>query len=121
MATLHTAAPVLASLDMRATLDYYRDILGFSIEYDDPGYGMVKRDSIGIHFWKCQDKIFPEHTSCYIYVDGVDQLYAEYLPKGIIHPNAPLENKPWGMREFAILDLFGNLIRFGQMSVRSES
>ncbi len=33
---------------------------------------------------------------------------------GVIHPNGKLEDKPWGMREFAIVDIHGNLLRIGQ-------
>lgn len=31
-----------------------------------------------------------------------------------IHPNGPLQTKPWGQREFALLDPDNNLITFGQ-------
>jgi catechol 2,3-dioxygenase-like lactoylglutathione lyase family enzyme len=30
----------------------------------------------------------------------------------MVHPNATLEDKPWGTREFAVLDPDGNLITF---------
>jgi hypothetical protein len=31
-----------------------------------------------------------------------------------IHPNGKLQNKPWGQREFALLDPDNNLLTFGQ-------
>ncbi len=111
---LQQAFPVLASLDIPQSVAFYEEKMGFSAGFLDEGYGIVQRDAIAIHFWKCNDHIFPENTSCYINVLHIDELFAELEPHGIIHPNGPLENKPWGMREFAIIDLFGNLIRFGQ-------
>jgi hypothetical protein len=47
-------------------------------------------------------------------VTEIDQLFAELETRGVIHPNARLETKPWGSREFAVLDLDGNLITFAE-------
>jgi catechol 2,3-dioxygenase-like lactoylglutathione lyase family enzyme len=114
MKHLLKTAPVLASLDIDKSVLFYTSKLGFKSTSHDPGYGIVVRDEIVIHFWKCNDKVFPENTSCYVYVQQVDQLYHEMQSAGVIHPHGALEDKPWGMREFAILDEDGNLIRLGQ-------
>ena len=114
MKNLKKSAPVLASLNIAETVDFYREKLGFTCTWEDEFYAVLRRDDILIHFWKCEDKIFPENTGCYVYVSGVDELYAELTESGIIHPKGQLEDKPWGMREFAVLDLHGNLIRFGE-------
>lgn len=115
MISFRVAGPVLASLDIPKSVQFYEDKLGFRRTFCDEGYGIVVRDGIPIHFWKCDDKIFPENTSCYVYMkEGVEKLYEEYKPHGVIHPNSKLEDHPWGMREFAILDNYGNMIRFGQ-------
>jgi hypothetical protein len=55
---------------------------------------------------------------CYLRVSDVDDIYrafalAELPRKGIPRQDA-LGDKPWGMREFAIVDPDGNLIRIGQ-------
>ena len=106
--------PVLASLDILKTIEFYEEKLGFQRTWADAGYGVVVRDEIAIHFWLCTDKIFPENTSCYLQVTEVDQLYEEFKQKNVIHPNGALKDQPWGMREFSILDLDGNLLRIGQ-------
>ncbi len=111
---LKHAAPVLASLNMANTIEFYQHKLGFSVGYHDANYGVVHRDQVVIHFWKCDDKIHPENTSCYLYVSEVDDLFEEMKAAGVVHPNGTLEDKPWGMREFAILDEDGNMIKFGQ-------
>ena len=112
--TMTNARPVLAALDIPRLVDFYEERLGFKASWKDEGYGIVHRDQITIHFWHAKEKIFPENTSCYVDVEGIDALYEEYQKAGVIHPNGQLANQPWGMREFAILDLDGNLIRFGQ-------
>jgi uncharacterized glyoxalase superfamily protein PhnB len=44
----------------------------------------------------------------------IDELFHELDAQGVVHPNAPLQNKPWGSREFGILDEDGNLITFAE-------
>lgn len=115
MEHLQRAAPVLASLDILKTVAFYKKKMGFDKSgWVDENYAVIGRDKVEIHFWKCDSKIFPENTSCYIYVENVDTLYKELQKAAVIHPNGPLEDKPWGVREFSVLDNDGNLIRFGQ-------
>ncbi len=112
---LKWAAPVLASLDIERTVSFYCSRLGFTRVYADPGvWGIVSRDDVSIHFWACSERHIAESTSCRVYVAGVDELYSELQPQGVLHPNAPLQNKPWGAREFGVLDEDGNLITFAE-------
>lgn len=48
--------------------------------------------------------------SCRLRVTGVDQLHARCAALAVVHPAAPLADKPWGTREFAVLDPDGNLV-----------
>ncbi|MEN7549083.1 VOC family protein [Rapidithrix thailandica] len=114
MKILQRSHPVLASLDIAKTVGFYEEKLGFHSIWMDENYGIVERDEIAIHFWKCADKLFPENTSCYVEVTDIDVLYQEMLAVKVVHPNGPLKKQAWGMREFAILDLDGNLIKFGE-------
>jgi DNA-binding transcriptional MerR regulator len=113
-AQLRSAIPVLASLDIEATQRFYADKLGFAAGVRYPDYGIVERDSVQIHFWLTDDADIPRATSCRVDVDGVDQLYEELNASGVVHPNGQLTNQPWGLREFAVLDGDGNMIKFGQ-------
>jgi len=49
-----------------------------------------------------------------VHVAGIDELFNELNGQGVVHPNAPLQNKPWGSREFRVLDEDGNLITFAE-------
>ena len=111
---LQRAVPVLASLDIEATQRFYADKLGFTTLGRYPDYAIVARDDVQIHFWLTGDADIPKATSCRIDVAGVDQLYEEMSAAGVVHPNGPLTDQPWGLREFAVLDADGNMIKFGQ-------
>ena len=109
------AAPILASSDIARTVAFYRDTMGFAEVYVDPGvWGIVARDAVQLHFWHCTDRNIAENTACRIYVRGIDALCAQIEPQGIVHSNAPLATKPWGAREFGVVDPDGNLITFAQ-------
>ncbi|MBD0335770.1 MAG: VOC family protein [Cyanobacteria bacterium Co-bin13] len=115
-----SAVPILASLDITKTIQFYCSVLGFTKIYEESGvYGIVQRDVVQVHFWACSKKHIAENTACRINAQGIDALYSEYRHKGVIHPNAPLQEKPWGNREFAILDEDGNLITFFEATQRN--
>ena len=112
--TFERAVPVLASLDIEATQQFYATRLGFEPTATYPDYGISVRDGIEVHFWLTDDPAAPSITSCRIDVTGIDALYAEMQAAGVVHPNGALQDQPWGMREFAVLDGDGNLIKFAQ-------
>jgi catechol 2,3-dioxygenase-like lactoylglutathione lyase family enzyme len=109
--TFNNAIPVFSTTNIGASIAFYEK-LGFQKVWHDDEYGIVSRDSVQLHLWKCADKTIAENTGCRIHVTNIQALYDEYLPQQIIHPNAPLSVKPWGACEFAILDNNGNLITF---------
>ena len=118
---MERAVPVLASLDIEATQRFYSEKMGFEAGARYPDYGIVSRDGVQIHFWLTDDADIPKETSCRIDVVGVDRLYEEMLSAGVVHPNGPLTDQPWGFREFATLDGDGNLIKFGERTATRTS
>lgn len=117
-AKLERAVPVLASLDLEATQQFYADRLGFRPVAAYPDYAISARDDVQVHFWLTDDRRNPENTSCRIDVTGIDELYREMVEAGVVHPNSRLVDQPWGMTEFAVLDGDGNLIKFAQPVAR---
>lgn len=77
-------------------------------------WGIVARDGVHLHFWPCTERHIAENTSCRIRVTDIDALHRELAPRQVIHPNAPLQAKPWGTREFGVLDPDGNLLTFAE-------
>lgn len=111
---LQIAIPVLASLNEANTMKFYTEKLGFAFHASWDGYLILSRDGIYIHLWPCADAAIAKSTSCYIIVNEVEKLYAEYKSAGVVHPENELQDRPWKMKEFSILDNNGNLIHFGQ-------
>ena len=107
------AVPIIPARDTRESAAWYRDNLGFDVVHVERDYGIVERDAVGVHFWG-PSGVEPadSNTMFRIRVEGIDELYAQCGNRGIVHPNAPLEAKPWGAREFAVLDGDGNLLTF---------
>lgn len=110
--------PKLPMRDKVVTRDYYINKLGFqefgSADFD--GYLMVQKDHIQIHFFEFKELDPKEnYGQVYIRTDAIDQLYQSLLDNKIpIHPNGHLAIKPWGQKEFSLLDPDNNLLTFGQ-------
>jgi catechol 2,3-dioxygenase-like lactoylglutathione lyase family enzyme len=109
------AVPRFPVLDMAAALEFYEKRMGFTRLFDYGDYAGVARSGFELHFFLMADPRLPKWTACRANVVGVDALYAEYLAAGVVHPNGPLMNQPWGFREFTALDLYGNAIVFGEL------
>ena len=110
---LRSAVPIIPARDVKAATLWYRDRLGFAVVHTEPEYGIVERDDVQVHFWGPSGLAPEESMTMYrIAAHNLDELYEHCKGEGIVHPNAHLEDKPWGMREFAVTDLDGNLLTF---------
>ena len=110
--------PKLPMRNKTITRAYYINNLGFKevgdIDYE--GYLMIEKDGIQIHFFEFKSLNPKEnYGQVYIRTNNIDELYQTLLDNATqIHPNGPLEIKPWGQKEFALLDPDSNLLTFGQ-------
>lgn len=113
---LTSIVPKLPMRKKDRTLQYYVDLLQFDLRGDFGNYLIVGKDDIEIHFLLFEN-LNPNKNYGQIYVrtNDIEHLYRNLLERNVeIHPNAPLETKPWGEKEFALLDPDHNLITFGQ-------
>jgi catechol 2,3-dioxygenase-like lactoylglutathione lyase family enzyme len=113
--------PKLPMRDKNLTKAYYLNKLGFE-EIDDYGdYLLIEKDSIELHFFEYKELDPKEnYGQVYIRTTAIEALYQKFIANEVpIHPNAPLQTKPWGQREFSLLDPDNNLLTFGQ-SMDSE-
>jgi hypothetical protein len=108
--------PKLPMRNKAVTEDFYITKLGFKKIGDFEGYLMVLKDAIEIHFFEFQTLNPKEnYGQIYIRTNAIEQLYQEMMDKKLsIHPNGSLQIKPWGQKEFSMLDPDNNLITFGQ-------
>ena len=109
--------PKLPMRNKLITRDFYQNLLSFQdiSAHDYDGYLILKRDQIEIHFFQ-HNSLNPleNYGQVYIRVFEIDRLYHQFLNAQVsIHPNSPLELKPWMQKEFSILDPDHNLLTFG--------
>lgn len=110
--------PKLPMRDKTVTKDFYLNKLGFEDfgNADFDGYLMIQRDNIQIHFFEFKE-LNPQENygQVYIRTDEIDKLFRSFLDKKLnIHLAGNLQTKPWGQKEFSLLDPDNNLLTFGQ-------
>ena len=110
--------PKLPMRDKSLTREFYLTKLGFkdigSTDFD--GYLLVKKDNAEIHFFEFKELDPKEnYGQVYIRTNDIETLYQSMLDNNNnIHPAGHLQTKPWGQKEFAMLDPDYNLLTFGQ-------
>lgn len=111
---LTTIHPKLPMRDKTITKEFFVNKLGFTqFGGDYPDYLMVEKDGIQIHFFLFRELDPKEnYGQVYIRTDNIEQDY-EYVKSRGVKTNA-LETKPWGQKEFSLLDPDNNLLTFGQ-------
>lgn len=113
-----TAIPTLPSRSLQRTLAFYGR-LGFEGELLAEGtYAILRRGLTELHFFP-HPTLDPHacYAGCYVRVADVDGLHRVLSGAGLPGTGIPrleaVEDKPWQMREFALLDEDGNLVKFG--------
>ena len=114
-------APQLLVDDLNAAIAYYRDKLGFDVDFCyDSFYAGVSRDGIAIHL-KCAPKTpgdrahrkQHEHLDAYISVTRVGQLHDELRSRGARIAKA-LGERPWSCIDFYVEDPDGYVLCFSE-------
>lgn len=111
---LKAAVPVLPVDDVSKAVDFYTTRLGFAKAFAFGPYAGVQRGSVMIHLDASEAATYPGPTCCRVDVEGVDALFREMEAQSVVHPGEPLETKPFGMRQFSVLDGCGNRITFAE-------
>jgi hypothetical protein len=120
---LASAVPQFSVSDVLATVNYYRDRLGFTVGdlvADPPEWGAVGRDAVEL-FFNCLPPSASNHPriralgayDAYFRVSGVDQLAAEFRGRGAMIREGPT-NRVYDVREVVIEDLNGLVLAFGE-------
>lgn len=113
--------PVLPVKDVTKAVEFYVDRLGFKLAFTDTtdanGYAGVTRDGIEIHLqWHDAREWVNglDRPMLRIYVEHIEALYDAYKTQGVFHDNTSLKETPWGTKEFAFYDLYGNGLTFSK-------
>jgi catechol 2,3-dioxygenase-like lactoylglutathione lyase family enzyme len=106
----HRFVAIIPCVDLDASRDFYAR-LGFAVtsDYASHGYRILHdRQGASVHLTRVEAAaVEPERTAygLYFYSEEIDALAAEF--------GCRVESKPWGLREFAVSDPSGTLVRVG--------
>jgi catechol 2,3-dioxygenase-like lactoylglutathione lyase family enzyme len=109
---LEKALPELPFDDVPGAVAYYRDVLGFTINYQQDDLGVMDRDEVTLLLIQRTTR----HSgigSAEFYVENADRLHAELRAKGAVVEREPVSH-PWGLRDFIVRDIEGNRLTFAQ-------
>ena len=118
---LQDARPVVFVSNVRTSAEFFRDKLGFGIDFlhgHPPFYGSVSRGVATLHLRFVHEPPFAPGVreregllSAFVEVHNIKGLFAEYKATGVrfLHP---LRKEPWGSSAFIVLDPDGNLLCF---------
>jgi catechol 2,3-dioxygenase-like lactoylglutathione lyase family enzyme len=144
----HGIQPVLPVSDVSRAARYFRDVLGFELDFiagEPPSYARVKHvppgvdcvadlpqgeqqspgppgvspgdrshgDPVYIRLWQCNARETRQWRGEIVIHVGqdLDGLHATYLKRGVDVIEPPV-SQPWGLREFAIREPDGHVLRF---------
>jgi len=132
-AGLHTTIPALPVRDVRAAVAHYHERFGFDARHQTRGVAVLVRNDAVLHLWGATDEEWRSRenlagqlicsgaesflagtASCRIEVADVDALFGEWQGEDVLHPVSRdgVGATDFGTREFATLDIDGNLLSF---------
>ena len=108
-ARLKPPAPILRVASVRASLAYYVNQLGFTLDWDTGGLVSVSRDRCSIFL--CEWDQGQRGTWVWVGVDDAGALHEELVGRGA-RVRVPPTNYEWAY-EMQVEDLDGNVLRIG--------
>ena len=114
--------PILFVSDVPASAAFFRDVLGFKIDFlhgSPPFYGAVSRGQACLHLRFVHRPVIAADAAAAeeglifasVEVSDVAALFEEFKAKGAIFPQT-LTRQPWGGTDFHVVDPDGNAISF---------
>ena len=130
---ISSISPVFIVRNVPAAISFYRDMLGFDVEHQQPErqpfFAIVRRDgamifvkSVGAEPMPNRKRSAPEVAArwdAYVNVPDPDALAAEFISRGVKFYE-PLKDTHGGLRGFEIEDADGYLLFFGRPRENSK-
>ncbi len=112
MVRLSRIAPEIPVSNLRGSIEYYEQKLGFRVVMEMPSgdYAIVERDEVAIHLFQDNTRIHSP-VAIHIFTHQLDELHAELQRRGA-DLSQGIMRKPWGNRDFRVNDRSGNEIKF---------
>ncbi len=117
--------PMLWTNDIKASIDFYQNFLGFELDNYNEGWGWchMHKDKVCVMFTTNEHAPNRESLkftgSFYIYTKDVDELWNELKTKATVCYEPA--NFAHNMREFGIYDNNGYLLQFGRELEEGET
>jgi uncharacterized glyoxalase superfamily protein PhnB len=133
MTKLLKTTPAFPVRQIEKSVEFYKDKFGFDCSHKEETFAILIRDDLELHLWAACNNIWKWKSiflffkpissgaesflagthSCRIEVKEIDELYEELKGKNVLHnEKTKIEKTYYGTREFATLDLYGNLLTF---------
>ncbi len=109
---LECPRPIINVRSLHASQRYYRDALGFKVDWEDgepPDFGSVSRSNMVL--FMCQGCQGTPGAWVFTFTHDVDRLYKEFVDRHAII-RMPPTNMRWNLREMHVADPDGNVLRF---------
>jgi len=111
--------PSLFYEDIRIAIKTFIDCLEFTMGHEelqsDNPFCVVKKDGLSIMIFQNAEYAEKEHPEIRLETNNIEEVYAPVAEKfpELLHPNLKkIELRPWGAKEFAMLD--------GQIGIRVQ-
>lgn len=105
--------PIFRVASLRDAQRYYRDALGFKLEWDHgepPDFAAISRANARLFLSEGSQGLGGAWIM--VFARDVDRLHSELKDRGALIKMPPTD-MPWHMREMHVADPDGNVIRFG--------
>jgi len=120
MVRFEQTIPILRSFDEEKAKAFYRDYLGFAIDWEhrfEPGlplYFQASRAGLTLHISEHHGDATPGST-VFVWMEGLHGFHEELHAKNYPNLRPGIEDVPWDAWCMTVIDPFGNAIRFNQL------
>jgi lactoylglutathione lyase len=112
VARVRDAFPILMVADLERSLGFYRDRLGFTVEYEFEGFVSLAVEGGKLGLASSGELVEAGGAAIWVYTDDVDALFAELTAAGAGVVAEPAE-QPWGERVASVADPDGYTVHLG--------
>jgi hypothetical protein len=116
---LSRCVPILRFFDQRKAKEFYCGFLGFSVDWEHrfephmPLYMQVSRGEVVIHLSEHYGDGVPG-AAIRVEMTGIEEYLRELQAKKYKYYRPGIQLQPWNAKEMAVIDPFGNRIRFSE-------
>lgn len=120
---IESISPIFSVAELSTAIAFYRDTLGFDVAWvwgEPPDIAAVCRDGVEIMLTQRQGAKPAGAGHVYLGISDIDTYYAALVEAGV-HVVVPIDDRPYGMRDFRVADPSGNELSMGQAIAGSAS